>query len=310
MPLLLQFSIALFTGMVAATFVPAVRRAIPRPVEVLLWVALITACVAGLLSITDKNARELTTSVIWATDQVINTIVGLLLGGAGGWISANRFLIASWLIIVASGDFFALMLLRSVRRARVRQPRVRLREWMEMPVPVASTPTLARGSSHPLLDVNRRLAAATMVLVAAMFARTVDMSIWIRNVLLPREARRLAHAAHAGRGGSRARLESLRDAAAHLQFAAQAWYAAAGEPAVSGLAEGLAVKANDAVRSARAASRGLRPPVLRPGQVIDIQALLSAQSIGWYGPLSAVPTQPPRGEHDAAEPPQTDRLAS
>jgi len=310
MPLLLQFSIALFTGMVAATFVPAVRRAIPGPVEVLLWVALITACVAGLLSITDKNARELTTSVIWATDQVINTIVGLLLGGAGGWISANRFLIASWLIIVASGDFFALMLLRSVRRARVRYPRVRLREWMEMPVPVASTPTLAGASPHPLLDVNRRLAAATMVLVAAMFARTVDMSIWIRNVLLPREARRLAHAAHAGRVGSRARLESLRDAAEHLQFAAHAWYAAAGEPAVSGLAEGIAVKANDAVRSARVARRGLRPPALRPGQVIDIQALLSAQSIGWYGPLSAGPTQPPRGENDAAEPPQTDRLAS
>src|SRR5256886_17123844 len=198
MPLLLQFSIALFTGMVAATFVPAIRRSIPRPVEVLLWVALMTACVVGLLSITDKNARELTTSVIWATDQVVNTIVGLLFGVVGGWISANRFLIASWLIIVAVGDFFALMLLRSVRRARVWQPRVRLGEWMEMPVPVASTRTLARASSDPRVDVNRRLAAATLGLAAAVFARTVDMSIWIRNGLLPRQAPRLAHPAPAG----------------------------------------------------------------------------------------------------------------
>jgi len=310
MPLLLQFSIALFTGMVAATFVPPIRRSIPRPVEVLLWVALITACAIGLSSVTSENARNLTTSVVWATDQVINTILGLLLGGVGAWISAHRFLIATWLIVVAGGDLFALMLLRSIRRARVGQPRVRLGEWMEMPVPVASTPAIGRASSAPLLAVDRRLAAATMLLVAAVFSRTVDMSIWIHNVLLPREARRLAHAADAGRVGSRARLESLRDAAAHLQFAARAWYSAAGEPAVRGLAGGLAVNANHANRSARATRRGLRAQAFVPDQVIDIQALLSAQSIGWYGPLTAGPTQPPRGEHDAAEPPQTDRLAS
>ena len=69
MPLLLQFSIALFTGMVAATFVPPIRRSIPRPVEVLLWVALITACAIGLSSVTSENARNLTTSVVWASDN-------------------------------------------------------------------------------------------------------------------------------------------------------------------------------------------------------------------------------------------------
>src|SRR5438552_4011171 len=211
MPLLLQFSIALFTGMVAATFVPPIRRSIPRPVEVLLWVALITACAIGLSSVTSENARNLTTSVVWATDQVINTILGLLLGGVGAWISAHRFLIATWLIIVAGGDLFALMLLRSIRRARVGQPRVRLGEWMEMPVPVASTPAIGRASSAPLLAVDRRLAAATMVLVAAVFSRTVDMSIWIHNVLLPPEARRLAHAADAERHeATRQRVASAR----------------------------------------------------------------------------------------------------
>ena len=78
LPLLLQFSIALFTGMVAVTFVPSIRKAIPRPVEVLLWIALITACGIGLLSVTDANARNLSASIFWASEKVIKTIVGLL----------------------------------------------------------------------------------------------------------------------------------------------------------------------------------------------------------------------------------------
>jgi hypothetical protein len=155
--------------------------------------------------------------------------------------------------------------------------------------------------TDPLVDLNRRIAAAGAVLDAAMLAKRVDLSIWVRNVVLPREARRLASAAHAGRAGSRAGLESLRDSAAHLEFAARAWYTAAGEPAING----LAARAGDAVRSARTAGK-----TLRPGQVIDIQALLSAQSIGWYGPLTAGPAAEPRGETDADPPQKTDRLAS
>jgi len=306
-PLLLQFGIALFTGMVAATFVPAVRKAIPTPVEVLLWVALMVVCSLGLLSITDGNARNLTASLIWATDQVINTVISLLLGGVAGWIAANRLEIATWFAVLGGADVFALLVLRSMRASRASQPRVRLREWMELPVPAGPAHARGRATSRPLRAINRRLAAAAMVLGAATLAGMVDASIWIRNVMLPREARRLSRAARAGRVGSRARLESMREAVAHLQFAAQSWYAAAGEPAVSGMAGGLAVKANEAVRTAR---RGLRPAALRPGQVIDIHALLSAQSIGWYGPLSTGPSQPPMGEHDATEQSQTERLAS
>src|SRR5256712_7139653 len=158
---------------------------------------------------------------------------------------------------------------------------------MRRPCRGAAPPAIGRASSAPLLAVDRRLAAATMVLVAAVFSRTVDMSIWIHNVLLPREARRLAHAADAGRVGSRARLESLRDAAAHLQFAARAWYSAAGEPAVRGLAGGLAVNAHHAVRSTRATLGRLRTQAFVPNQDIELQALLSAQSIGLYGPSTA-----------------------
>jgi hypothetical protein len=300
LPLLLQFSTALFTGLVAATFIPPVRRAIPRPVEVFMWIGLILVCLVGLFNISSESARNLSASVIWATDKVINTIVGLLLGGAWSWIFDHRFVIATWLVIIAASDLLLLILMRSMRKTRAVQPRVRLREWMEMPVPVTASPAHRRAAAaDPLIGVNRRLAAGSAVLATAMFTRTVDMSIWIRNVMLPTQRRRLAEAARAGSVGSRARLESLRDTAAQLQFAARAWYTAAGEPAMSG----LAVKA-------RAASKSLRPAALRPGQVIDVQALLSAQSIGWYGPLMAPPVSPRGEENDADQPQQTDRLAS
>jgi hypothetical protein len=262
--------------MVAATFVPPVRRSIPRPVEILLWIALVSVCVIGVTSVTDPNARELSTSAAWAADQIINTLVALLLGSVGGWISDHRFTIASWMVIIAGVDLFALMVVGSLRSARAWQPRVRLREWMELPVPARHIPADQSVLSDPLADVNRRIAAGAAVAGAAILAA-------------------LAHAAAVGRVESRARLESLRVATAHLQYAARAWYAAAGEPVVNE----LAVKAQ----------RTLRPARLRAGQIIDIQALLSAQSIGWYGPLSAGPTPSP-GDKDAAESQRSDRLAS
>ena len=306
MPLLLQFAIALCTGMVAATFIPPVRKAIPRPVEVVMWVALIVVCAVGVIAVSNSNARNLTASVLWGADHVINTIAGLVLGGVLSWIYDHRFPIATWLVLLGGVDLFALVLIRSIRKARRWQPRVRLREWMEVPVPVPATARVRVAKTYPLVDANRRLAAGAVVFGAATLARTVDLTIWIRNVMLPHQQLRLAEAARAGRVGSRAHLESLRDAAAHLEYAARAWYVAAGEPAMSGLAD----RAGD---TARAARKALRPVALKPGQVIDIQALLSAQSIGWYGPVSAArPAERTTTgrDIDADRSPKTDRLAS
>ncbi|TMC84973.1 MAG: hypothetical protein E6J06_05065 [Chloroflexi bacterium] len=306
-PLLLQFSIALFTGMVAATFVPPVRRSIPTPVEVLLWVGFLTVCVLGVASITDPNARELSASAAWGADQIINTMVGLTLGGLGGWILDHRFPIASWLVIVAGADIFGLMFLRSMRSAGPWRPRIRLREWMELPVPEPAAVVARRRliPADPLADVNRRLVAAGAIAGTAVLAWLIDLSIWVRDVMVPREARRLAQAAATGKVESHARLEGLRDATAHLQYAARSWYAAAGEPAING----LAAKAGSAARTARAARPGLSPTALRPDQVIDIHALMSAQSLGWYGPLNTAPNESP-GEQDDAESQRPDRLAS
>jgi len=306
-PLLLQFSIALFTGMVAATFVPPVRRSIPTPVEILLWVGFLTVCVLGVASITDPNARELSASAAWGADQIINTMVGLTLGGFGGWILDHRFPIASWLVIVAGADIFGLMFLRSMRSAGPWRPRIRLREWMELPVPEPAVVVARRRRipADPLADVNRRLVAAGAIAGTAALARLIDLSIWVRDVMVPREARRLAQAAATGKVESHARLEALRYATAHLQYAARSWYAAAGEPAING----LAAKAGSAARTARAARPGLSPTALRPDQVIDIHALMSAQSLGWYGPLHTAPNESP-GEQDDAESQRPDRLAS
>ena len=298
---MLQFSIALFTGMVAATFVPPVRRAIPRPVEIFVWAAFVTACVLGVAGINDPNTRELSTSAVWGADQIINTAVSLMLGGVGSWIFDHRFPIASWLVIIAGADIFALMFLGSLRSGQQWQPRVRLGEWMEIPIP-ASGPVLAprrQVAADAFGGANRRIVAWGAIAATAAIAKMVEVSLWWRDVMVPRHASRLARAGAVGRAESRARLESVRDATAHLHFAARSWYAAAGEPVVSELAS----------RTARAARRSLKPVALKPGEIIDIQALLSAQSIGWYGPLTAG-LLPSPGEHDAVESQRSDRLAS
>ena len=263
--------------MVAATFVPPVRKAIPRPVEIFLWAAFVTVCVVSVATINDPNARELSTSAVWGADQIINTTVGLMIGGLGSWIFDHRFPIASWLVIVAGTDIFALMLLESRRRAQPWQPRVRLREWVELPLPAyaPALPPVARPARARRGGLSRRLEALKSEVATGAMAKSIELSLSLRG----------AAAEHME---SRARAEGLRDAGQHLGFAAKSWYAAAVEPVLDRL---------------------MRPAPLEPGDVIDIQALLSAQSIGWYGPLPAEP-KPSPGETDAAESHRTKRLAS
>jgi hypothetical protein len=286
-PLLLQFSIALFTGMVAATLVPPVRRSIPRPIEVVLWVVLVIVCVIGVIDITNPKARELTASAFWGVDQVINTLVGLMGAGVVGWIVDHRFTIATCAVVVVAVDVLALAMVRSYRQAGAWQPQVRLGEWMELPHrSIAPEPVVV---PYALDELNRKWAAAFAVAGAALLAWLVNFSIWARDVVLPRQAEKL---------------ESLRDTASHLQYAARSWYAAAGAPAVNG----LAAQATEAVRTARRAEA--EPAGLEASRTADIHVLLSAQSIGWYGPLrpAAAVTVEEEEEGDATG--QNDRLAS
>lgn len=263
-----------------------------------MWIALVVVCVIGVLSITNPSAREMTRSAFWGVGQVINTLVRLMVAGGVGWIVEQRFAIATWVVLTGGAVIMALALLRSYRKAQGWQPQVRLLEWMELPrlAPPAAEPVVV---PYALDGVNRRLAAAMAVAGAALLTWSVNLMIWTRDVLLPREARRLAHAATVGRVESRARLESLRDTALHLQFAARAWYAAAGAPAV----QELATKATEAIRSAAAGGREVR--------MADINVPLTASSIGSYGPLRLHPAgkaEDEEEEQDVSR--ETDRLAS
>jgi|ERR1700674_825103 len=295
-PPLLQFSIALFTGMVAATLVPPVRKSIPRPIEFVLWVALVVVCVIGLVSITNPRARELTNSTFWGVDQVINTLVGLLGAGILSGIVDHRFPIATGVVFLCGADILALAMVHTYRQAQAWWPQVRLGEWMELPRRSAP-PAQPVVVPYAIDELNRRWAAAFAFAGATLLAWLVNFSIWARDVLLPRQAERLAHAAAAGRGGSRARLESLRHTASQLKFAARSWYTAVGVPVVSN----VAAKGTEAVRTVTTGVKGRR--------VADIHVLLSAQSFGWYGPLRSAATGPAEEEEEDAEG-QTDRLAS
>ena len=300
MPLILQFSIALFTGMVAATLVPPVRRVVSRPVEIVLWTLLVVACVIGVISITNPHARELTASAFWGVDQVVNTLVGLLGAGLVAWLIENRFTIATCAELAVGIDVMALALVASYKKGRGWQPRVRLYEWMELPREADAT-TQPAEVPYALDELNRKWAAATAVAGATLLTWLVNFTIWARDVLLPRQAARLARAAATGRLESRTRLEALRDTAAQLQFAARAWYAVAGSPAV----EGLAAAATGALRTI---GRSAEESELKPARMVDIRILLGAQSPGWYGPMRPAPTV--HAEEDEDESQQTGRLAS
>lgn len=302
-PLPLQFSIALCTGLVAATLVPPIRKSIPRPVEFVIWMALLAACGVGVLNITNPHARELTTSTFWAVDEVLSTLVGLMGVGLLGWLAGNRFTIATCLVFVCGADILALAMAHSYRKSQGWQPRVRLGEWMEMPRLSAPAPEPAM-APYALDGLNRRGAAASGVARTAILTWLVNHSIWAKDVLVPRQTERVAHAAALGRVESRARLESIRDTASQLQFSARSWYVTAGAPAVSG----LATRATEAVHTARS-GQDVEGAERAPSVMVDTGVLLSAQSIGSYGPMQPAPAVPAEKEGvDASGRP--DRLAS
>lgn len=221
-PLLLQFSIALFTGMVAATLVPHVRRSIPRPIELAMWAVLVVVCVIGVSSITNPHARELTASVFWGVDQIVTTLAGLLGAGFTGWLVEHRFTIAIALTLACGADIMALALMRSHRMSRGWQPRIRLHEWMELPRPNrAPEPVVV---PYAIDELNRKWAAALAVAGAALLTWSVDFLIWARGVLLPQLARRLAPAI--GRLGTTAATEVVR-------IMSNGWRAEDGEAAPS-----------------------------------------------------------------------------
>jgi hypothetical protein len=296
----LQFSIAICVGMVAATFAPSVRRSIPRWVEVALWVTLILVCWLGVESIRDPHARELTASVNWAAGRILNTLLGLVGANVADVLLSVRFVIANAVVTLFGADLLALALLSSYHQGRSRQPKIRLREWMELPSIPARAPAAPQAVPYAVDELSEKWAAATAVAGAAAATWSVQFLIWARDVGLPRAEERLALAVAVGRVETKVWLDAIRETAREVDSGARSWVGGS-SPEVNKLALKVAAILNGVAES----QQRIAPVAGSLAQVVDIQALRIAQSLGRLGgPTSTEP------EADESGTDQTDRLAS
>jgi hypothetical protein len=204
--MLSEFLIAVFAGMVALVIM---RKNTPRPVEVALWVGLIWVCILGVSSIHDRQARDLTVATFLGAVQIVGTLVTVGLQLAGLWLFNNRFVIADWTVLVVGIDLLVLALLTSRRQGDGWQPRVMLRDWMELP-------RLAEPKPVPVMtpgveEVNQRFRVWAPVAAAAAATWTTLFLIWTGDVAVPPASRRVRKtAAGWGRAHEKAGTEPRR----------------------------------------------------------------------------------------------------
>ncbi|HEX3507102.1 MAG TPA: hypothetical protein VHW94_01805 [Candidatus Dormibacteraeota bacterium] len=249
----------------------------PRWFEIALWVALIFVCWLGIASIKDPHARELTSSINWAVGMMVNTLVGLAGLSVLDSLRASRFAIADGVVTLFCADALLLALLSSYREGRGWQPTVRLGEWME--VPPAPLPVMVPASqSYAVEELNERLAAATITAGAAAATWSVQFLIWARDIGLPRAEERLARAAAVGRVETKVLLAAVRETAGELESGARDLVAASA-PEVNKLALRVAAILNGVTE----AEQRVSPSAGNLAQVVDIQALRIAQTLGRFG---------------------------
>lgn len=266
----MQFSVALFAGMAAAMVMPRVRRSVPRVVEGIIWLGLIVTCWMAITNVEQANVRYLTESAAWGADQIINTTIGLMFAGMFAWIGEHRFVIANVVVLVLGADILAFALVRGHRQAESSLPRIKLGEWIE--VPLRRAPALQPAPVPYAMDEwNRRAERAAAMLGAAFLVWFVQMLVWTRDMVVPHARARQAQA-------------------------------------VTGFAV-RAGKALDRVAIGQAGLAGLGDPNLTDDQVINILSLMSAQSIGWYGPVVPAPNARASQREEGRES-ESDRLAS
>jgi len=280
-----EFLIALFAGMVAfATF----RRNTPRAVELVLWAGLIWVCVLGVTNAHNQQARALTAAAVWGASQMVGTIVALAEQGALQWLFDQRFVIADWVVLIFGVDLLVLTLLYTRRDARGWQPRVRLRDWMELPR--LGQPEPARVTVPAVDQVKRRFSVWAPVATAAALTWLTLLLIWTGDVIVPSTRRRLRGAA-------------LRAEMARRRLASAGWHAlmekAGAEP------RRLTEQVVDVdVLARRAASMG--------GRAADwLIEVGTASQMSWFSGFGAMSPEMDGGiDLDVAERDRRDRLAS
>ena len=184
-----ELLIVLFAGMVGFVIM---RRGIPRSVELVLWIGLVWVCVLGVTSTHDKQTRTLTAAAVWGSTQIMGTIAGLTGHGMMTWIYDNRMTVADWVVLLFGFDLLVLVLLRTHRKTRAWRPRVRLRDWMEMPQPGRPQPVPVPAPVTSGVDeLNERFNEWAPDAAAAATTRLTLALIWALEVVMPAAGRTL-----------------------------------------------------------------------------------------------------------------------
>lgn len=187
-----EFLIALFAGMVGFAIF---RRGTSIPVELVLWIGLIWVCVLGVTSAHNAQARQLTQSAVWGSTQIMGTIAGLAGQGFMAWVSQNRMAVADWIVLIFGIDLLAIVVLRTHRTSAPWQPRVRLRDWMEMPRPNLTPAPVVAPATSGVDELNERFNRWAPVATAAGLTRLTLFLLWSVEVVMPATGRRLREAA-------------------------------------------------------------------------------------------------------------------
>ncbi len=191
--------IALFAGMVGFAIF---RRGTSRSIEIVLWIGLIWVCVLGVTSTHDKQTRELTSAAAWGATQSVGAVAGVMSQTFMAWLSEHRIAVATWVVLAFGVDLLAIVLLQTHRQAVGWQPRVRLRDWMEMPRPAKPQPARAPIESG-VDELNGRFNRWAPLATAGALMQLTLLLIWSLDVMVPAAARRLRDAAFAANGARR-----------------------------------------------------------------------------------------------------------
>lgn len=151
---MLQLAMAFSTAAVAVTLVPPVRRWMPRPLEAAAWIGFVATSFFVVVTLADPVANDATLSLIWGVGKLVQTQAANLLGVLTGWTVAHRFAIAGYSVLAVGADALALVLIRTMRVARLSDDRVRLREWFVLPALTPATAVVP----NPLAAADKRLA--------------------------------------------------------------------------------------------------------------------------------------------------------
>lgn len=185
---------------VAMALVVTFRRRTHRIVELAVWAGLIWVCVVAVTGTRDLQARELTMATFWGATQVVGTVLDAFRQDAVRWLYATRFLIADWVVLLVGVDVLVLALVSTRRQAVAWVPvTTRLREWMLLPRPRAAQPARAASSVD---ELNQRFNRWIAPVAAAAATSSTLFLIWLRDVEIPRAARRLADVAFPGAAGT------------------------------------------------------------------------------------------------------------